>query len=326
MVKDSKPRAGSMAFYPRVRARRIYPRINFPKSEKVKPLAFAGYKVGMVHVIAKDPVQTSLSYNEDIALPATIIEVPPLLVVGIRVYEKTTKGLKVFSEVWTKNLPPEIKRKIKTLNPHDIDKKLKEIENSLDKIEKVRLIVATQPKISGVRKKKPEVFEIEVGGNAKDAWEYAKQKLGKELDISEVFEEGVLVDVIGITKGKGTAGPVKRFGVKIQTRKAKKKRRHVGTLGSENPAKVLYTVPQAGQLGFQQRTEYNKRILKIGNGQEINPKSGHHKYGLVRTKYVLIHGSVPGPKKRLIILREAIRPHKLKKVIYPIKEVVYERG
>lgn len=326
MVRYSKPRAGSLAFYPRVRARRIYPRIKFPKSDKVKPLAFAGYKVGMVHVIATDPVQTSLSYNQQITMPATIIEVPPLFVAGIRAYKKTTKGLKSFCEVWAENLPKEIKRKIKTLNPKNSEQKMKRIEENLSNLEKIRLVVATQPKKAGISKKKPEVFEIEIGGNPKEAWEYAKKKLGKELSIDEVFEEGVLVDVIGITKGKGTAGPVKRFGVKIQTRKAKKKRRHVGTLGSETPAKVLYTVPQAGQLGFQQRTEYNKRILKIGEGKEINPKSGHHKYGLVKSKYVLLHGSVPGPKKRLIVLREAIRPHKLKKIIYPIKGVVYERS
>ena len=147
--------------------------------------------------------------------------------------------------------------------------------------------------------------------------------LGKEIKPSDVFREGELVDVISITKGKGTAGPVKRFGVKIQTRKAQKKRRHVGSLGSERPGKVLWTVPQAGQLGFFRRTEFNKRVLKIGeDGKEITPKAGFKRYGVVKSNYIIVEGSVPGPKKRLIMLRPAIRAWRYKYLPVEIKEVI----
>jgi large subunit ribosomal protein L3 len=61
-------------------------------------------------------------------------------------------------------------------------------------------------------------------------------------------------------------------------------------------------------MGYQQRTEYNKRIIKIGQETEdINPEGGFLHYGLVRNNYVLIKGSIPGPVKRIIRFRPAIR-------------------
>jgi large subunit ribosomal protein L3 len=173
-------------------------------------------------------------------------------------------------------------------------------------------------------KKTPEIFELEVGGkDVKEKFEFAKQLLGKEIKASDVFKQGEYVDAIAVTKGKGTAGPVKRFGVFVQSRHAKEKRRHVGTLGQEEPGKVRYTVPMAGQLGFQTRTELNKRILAMGEkGEEVTPKSGFKGYGVIKGNYMLIEGSVPGPKKRLIRLRTAIRPLKVKMLIPEIREVV----
>ena len=61
-------------------------------------------------------------------------------------------------------------------------------------------------------------------------------------------------------------------------------------------------------MGYQQRTEFNKRILKIGeNGAEITPAGGFLNYGVLRNVYVVIKGSIPGPAKRLIRIRPAIR-------------------
>jgi large subunit ribosomal protein L3 len=63
-----------------------------------------------------------------------------------------------------------------------------------------------------------------------------------------------------------------------------------------------------GQLGYQQRTEFNKRVLKIGdNAAEVTPAGGFLHYGLLKSPYVLIKGSIPGPVKRLIRIRPAIR-------------------
>ncbi len=321
MPKEKRPRRGSKAFWPRKRARRIYPRIkSYPEIEKVKPLAFAGYKAGMKSVVLIDNNKNSPSYGQEITMPVTVIECPPLFVCGFRIYTQTTKGLKSFTEVWTEKLPKEIERKVKIGKVKDNSKK---IEENIDKIKEIKLIVCTQPKISGLGKKTPEIFEIPIGGkDIKEKFEFAKNVLGKELSIDEVFSNGELVDVIAVTKGKGTAGPVKRFGVKIQPRHAKEKRRHIGTLGTQSPGKVRPTVPQAGQLGFQTRTEYNKRILLIEDGQKIVPKGGFKHYGITKSKAILIHGSVPGTTKRLVVLRCAIRPTMPRILPLEIKEVI----
>ncbi len=325
MVRFKKPRRGSLAFWPRKRTRRIYPRItSYPEVEKVKLLAFAGYKAGMAQVIAVDAQKDSPTYGQEIAIPVTVLDCPPLRVIGMRVYESTVKGFRAFCEAYAKDLPKDLERKVK-INPRE--ENLKEIEENLDKVSKLRVIVATQPRLSGVRKKKPEVFEIEVGGkDIKEKFEYAKSLLGKEVKVSDVFREGEYVDVIGVTKGKGTAGPVQRFGVKIQVRKAKKKLRHVGSLGAEGLGRVLPTVPMAGQLGFFRRTEYNKRVIKIGNGEEVNPPGGFKRYGVIRGSYVLLEGSVPGPKKRLVVVREAIRPPKVRFSPVEVKEIIKGGG
>jgi large subunit ribosomal protein L3 len=64
-------------------------------------------------------------------------------------------------------------------------------------------------------------------------------------------------------------------------------------------------------MGFHQRTEYNKRVLKIGrDGKEITPKGGFIRYGIIRGPYMLIEGSIPGPEKRPIKLRYPARPPK----------------
>ena len=64
-------------------------------------------------------------------------------------------------------------------------------------------------------------------------------------------------------------------------------------------------------MGYHQRTEFNKQLMKIGGeGSEITPKGGFLNYGDVVNSYVLIHGSVPGPAKRLVRLRDPTRAPK----------------
>ena len=323
MPEVKKPREGSLAFYPRKRAARIYPNIDtYPSLEKIIPLAFAAYKVGMGHIIALDLRKNSPTYGLQISVPVTILETPPLKVIGVRVYCKTAKGLKALDEVYAKDLPKELERKTKIKSNYS-EQKVEEIKKLSDKVSKVRIIVATQPRKSGIGKKKPEVFEIEIGGESvKEKTEYALTLLGKEISANEIFKEGEIVDVIAVTKGKGTQGPVKRFGIKIQGRKAKGKRRHVGSLGQERPGKVRWTVPMAGQMGFQTRTEFNKRILMFGNGNEINPKGGFKRYGIIKSSFVMLEGSVPGSKKRLVMIRKAIRSKELPILPYEIKKIV----
>ncbi|MGC8836215.1 MAG: 50S ribosomal protein L3, partial [Infirmifilum sp.] len=121
---------------------------------------------------------------------------------------------------------------------------------------------------------------------------------------------------------KGFQGVVKRYGVKEMPRwhKHRKGHRRIGSVGPQGPSIMFYT-PFAGQTGFHQRTEYNKRIIKIGEvaKENINPAGGWPHYGLVRTKFILIEGSVPGAIKRLVKLRYPIRllkPLEAPKVVY----------
>jgi large subunit ribosomal protein L3 len=189
----------------------------------------------------------------------------------------------------------------------------------------VVLVVYTQPKLSGVGKKKPEMFEIAIGGKKEEKMAFAKGILGKEINIEDVFKEGNQVDIHAITKGKGLCGPVKRFGIGRKGHKSEKNRRNPGSLGPwRGQVNVMWKIAHAGQTGYFQRTEWNKWLIKIGKKPEdINPKPGFHKYGLVKNTYIIFKGSIGGPKKRLIRFNNAIRPNrKIPKEAPAIKQVI----
>lgn len=100
---------------------------------------------------------------------------------------------------------------------------------------------------------------------------------------------------------------MKRFGIKVRTRKNKLKMRHLGTMGPVTPSRVLPgAIAQAGQMGFQTRTEFNKRLIKIGN-EGVKVRGGFVNYGEVEKKFIFIEGSVPGSKKRLVFFRKSFR-------------------
>jgi large subunit ribosomal protein L3 len=306
MPQRNRPRKGSKAFYPRKRARRIYPRTtSWPDSKEIRPLGFAGYKAGMSHAIMIDNNPNSTTKGQQISRSITVLDCPPISVLGFRCYTNNKSSFDAFSEKMDKNLSRKLKFPKKTKT---VDEQLTKIPKNISKIS---LICNTRPTF----KKKPEVFEISLGGSVDDQLQYAKEVLGKDIKVSDVFKEGDLVDVSAVTKGKGWEGPVKRFGIKTHGRKAQQMARHTGSLGQCEPGKVRWTVPQAGQTGYQTRTELNKRILKISNNFSVN--GGFLNYGNILGDYIFLDGSVPGPKKRLIRLRQAIRPKK----IHPVEIV-----
>lgn len=315
MAKHRRPRRGSMAYYPRKRARSIVARIRrWGEGEKPQLLGFAGYKVGVLHVVKIEDNPHSPLHGQEVVKVATVIETPPLRTVAIRVYSKTPYGLKSLSEIWAKQIPKELERVFTTPKKAIFDKQSKEIDKLINEINEVRILAATQPRNSGLGKKKPELLEIKVGGKPRDALTYALSILGKEVAVSEVLSAGQYVDVFSITKGKGFQGVIKRFGVKEMPRwhKHRKGSRRIGTVGPKRPA-IMFTTPFSGQLGFHQRTEYNKRVLKVEDkpSPDINPQGGWPHYGIVKSSYILLEGTVPGPAKRLIKIRFAIRPPKV---------------
>jgi len=309
MAKRHRPRRGSLAFSPRKRARSETCRV---KREELavgrKIQGFAGYKAGMTHLILTDDNPHSLTKGMEIAVPATIIETPPMRVEGFRLYKNTNYGKRAVTETWTGAAAGEGGGDLHLGAIEEIIKKADD-KQALS----LHLIASTAPEVvNSVPKKKHDLLEIKMSGEVEQDLEYAKEVLGKALKVNDVVKEGDFIDVTAVTRGKGTQGPVKRWGIMIQNAKARRsgKGRHVGSIGGWTPRRVRWRVPQLGQTGYQQRTEYNKRIMKIGdNGEEVTPKGGFIKYGIVRNEYVLLKGSVPGPKKRFVRLSHAIRPH-----------------
>lgn len=302
-----------MQYWPRKRAKRIYARVrNWAASKEAKLLGFAGYKVGMTHLVINDNRKASTTKGMSISCPATIIECPPLKPVSIRFYKSTQYSSKLVSEVMADNFDKELKRKI--ILPKKKDTK-KEIPNDYDYI---RLVVHTSPGRTGLGKKMPEIFEAAIGGNKEDQMKYAQEKLGKEINVSEVFKEGQQLDIHAVSKGKGVQGPVKRFGVSLKQHKSEKGQRRVGSLGGwKAQGHIMWRVAKAGKMGYHMRTERNKWLLKIGNGAEIIKNGGFENYGIVKNAYILIKGSVTGPKKRIVRLNEALTPNRLVPVEAP---------
>ncbi|MCX8183052.1 MAG: 50S ribosomal protein L3 [Crenarchaeota archaeon] len=314
--KQSAPRHGSLAFRPRARFKRLTPRIRFwPEVEGgARLLGFAGYRVGMTHGFTIDTSDSSPFKGKEVFTPITIIETPPLSIVGVRLYGNSPQGLRVIWEGWAKNLPGNIKRRIGSLANRKEAEEPRVPEDIAEKTREVRVIVATQPNLAGLGKKTPEVFEIGVGGGSVgERISYAISLLGRQVNAKDVLNEGAYVDVFAVTKGKGFQGVVKRFRVKILDRKSNKTRRGVATLGPWKPAGVMYTVPRPGQMGFMQRMVRNLQVLKIvENPSEINPAGGFHKYGVVRSQAIILNGSVPGTPKRLVKIRVSARKHDVK--------------
>jgi len=312
--RTKAPRRGSLAYLPRKRAKHPTGRVRYwPDVELDSPglIGFSGYKVGMNYVYLLDETRGSPNYGQEIIVPVTIIEAPPVLVGGVRAYSPTDNGSKAFTEVWATELPKDAERS--PSKPKNPPTSFQKIEESLTEISEFRAILFTQPHLAHVPQKKPEVFEVKVsGGTLDDQLQYLAGILGKEVQVSDVFKAGQFVDVIAVTKGKGIQGPVKRWGVKKRRHKARKTVRGIATLGPWSPHYVMYTVPRAGQMGFHQRTERNKRILKINAaGEDVNPKGGFPHYGIVKSSSIFLKGSVPGPAKRLLKLRYAEHPPSL---------------
>nr|WP_303716960.1 50S ribosomal protein L3 [Methanoculleus marisnigri] len=316
MPKINRPRRGSLAYSPRKRAKSPVPRYgSWPEYTGAPAVqGFAGYKVGMTHVIMVDDHKSSPTEGKDVMVPVTVVEVPPMRVAGVRAYGEDTYGKHPLTEAWTTELDEELSRRVNVPKNHDTAAALDTIKSAIGegRVAELYALAYTRPmELTGVPKKVPDLMEMRIaGGSLDEQIAYAAGILGKEVTISGNLEVGEFVDVTAITTGKGTQGPVKRWGVQVRKRKHSRggKKRHIGTLGPWHPHHVRWQVPQSGQMGYQQRTEFNKRIIKIGtNGDDITPAGGFLHYGLVRGPYVLITGSVPGPNKRLIRIRSAIR-------------------
>ncbi|GGJ13112.1 50S ribosomal protein L3 [Halobellus salinus] len=307
-----------MGFSPRKRAASEVPRIrSWPDDDGAPAIqGFAGYKAGMTQVMMVNDQANSPREGMEEAVPVTVVETPPMRAVALRAYEDTPYGAKPLTEVWGGEFDESLDRVLDLPNDDTFESDREDLRSAVEAgdVDDVRLITHTVPaEMRNIPKKDPDVMETRVGGGSlEERVDFALELLGDdgEHELSDVFRSGEYLDAAGVTKGKGTQGPVKRWGV--QKRKGKHARqgwrRRIGNLGPWNPSRVRSTVPQQGQTGYHQRTELNKRLLDIGSGSEPTVDGGFVGYGEVDGPYALIKGSLPGPDKRLLRFRPAVRP------------------
>ncbi len=305
MATTRNPHRGSLQFWPRKHARRPYPRIrHYAPLTETKLAGFAGYKAGMTHIFIADNRPHSMTKGKSITMPVTILECPPIRVAAIRLYKSSPTGLSVEGEVFASN-DKNLARKIR-IPKKENSGGISEAEKRIKECSDVRVNVYTQPHLAGIGKRRPEIFELAVGGKSvEEKFNYAKSILGKDIQLNDVFREGQQVDIFAVSKGKGTQGPVKRFGVSLRRHKSEKGRRGPANVGAWTGNRS-WPVAHAGRMGFHNRLEKNKWLIKIGEKpDEINVKGGFISYGKIKSNYALLKGSIPGATKRLIRLVNA---------------------
>lgn len=316
MASSSTRKRGSKQFWPRVRALKSTPVVNSWDS-KVLPkesnfLGFPVYKAGMTNVGLIDNFSHTLTKGTEINTAVTILEAPPIKVLSVKLlaldeYSNLQIVKEVSADIKDKNLSRKIdaQKKFSKATAEELISFAKEND-----VEELRVKIVTTPSATTIGKKKPEIIELAVSGSLEDQINFAISKLGTKVKVGDVFSGGELVDSHGITTGKGFQGAVKRFGVKLTSHKSEKTRRHAGNLGAWTPSRVGHTVPLAGQHGFHERTEWNKWIIKVSSNPEEVNGVGFRSYGLVRNDFLLVKGSIQGPKTRMVTLVRTTRPNK----------------
>jgi len=348
--KFEAPRHGSLGFLPRKRTSHHRGRVRaFPDDDDVAQpchfTAFMGYKAGMTHIMREANKPGSKIHKKEVVESVTIVETPPMTVVGLVGYVETPKGLRTLTTVWTEHLDDSLKRRFyknwynskkKAFTGYAkrlAEDKAKNGETELDRIKKycqvVRVLAHTDMKKIGLRQKKAHLMEIQInGGTVDQKVDFGKGFFERKFSVSDVFSANEMIDTIGATKGKGFEGVVTRWGVTRLARKTHRGLRKVACIGAWHPARVKYSVARAGQNGYHHRTEINKKIYRVGtasrteDGSEnlnasteadltkkfITPLGGFPHYGIVNEDYLMIKGGVVGTKKRVITLRKSCIP------------------
>ncbi|XP_036446191.1 60S ribosomal protein L3-like [Colossoma macropomum] len=347
--KFHAPRHGHMGFLPRKRSKRHRGKVrSWPKDDPKQPVhltAFLGYKAGMTHTL-REVHRTGMKVTKREEVEAvTIIETPPLIVVGVVGYISALKGLRNFKTIFAEHISDECKRRFYK-NWYKSKKKAftkyckkwqdetgkKQLEKDFALMKKycsvIRVIVHSQMRLLPLRQKKAHIMEIQLnGGTIAEKVDWARERLEQPVPVSSVFYQDEMIDVIGVTKGHGVRGVTSRWHTKKLPRKTHKGLRKVACIGAWHPARVGYTVARAGQKGYHHRTELNKKIYRIGKGvhvqdgkvvrnnastnydttqKTITPLGGFPRYGEVNNDFVMLKGCVVGAKKRVLTLRKSL--------------------
>jgi large subunit ribosomal protein L3e len=303
-----------------------------------------GYKAGMTHIL-RDVVKPGSKLHKKEAVEAvTVIETPPMVVIGLVGYIETPRGLRSLTTVWAQHLSDEVRRRFYK-NWYKSKKKAfqkysarayaensDDVKTELDRIVKhcqvVRVLAHTQTKLLNLRQKKAHLMEIQInGGSVADKVAFGHKLFEQRVPVNTIFSENEMIDTIGVTKGKGYEGVTTRWGVTRLPRKTHRGLRKVACIGAWHPSRVQFSVARAGQNGYHHRTEINKKIYRIGSAAKtedgvhynattqadltkktITPLGGFPHYGIVNHDFVMVKGCVVGPKKRVITLRKTLVP------------------
>ncbi len=309
MAAPKSPRKGSLQYWPRKRASKLLPSANWnaisSNNTSGNLKGFICYKAGMLSAAIKDNTDKSMTKGKTKIVPVTVLSCPKLKIFSIRFY----KYGKVAKEILSGNFDNELKKKVKLPKKKE---NLKADEIPSEGYDDIRVIVYSQVKKTGI-KKKPDMTELGLTGSLEEKIKFIKGNLHKDMSIQDVLKNEKIIDVRGLTTGKGLQGPVKRFGVTLKSHKSEKGRRRPGSLGPWHPSRVTYRAAMAGQLGMFSRVTYNNKIMKIGSQEELSNEDkmkNMKNFGDVKTDYVILAGSIQGPAKRSLIMTLPLRPTK----------------
>jgi large subunit ribosomal protein L3 len=324
MGRKQGPRKGSLQVWPRKRSHDLIPRTNWKpilarlsshltkstitnntSTLKTNFLGFIGYKAGMASAYVKDNTADSMTKNKRVIVPVTVIECPPMKILAVRFYKNGVASKEILNEILEKELKRTIRMPKNKINAKELLDKVK-----LEDFDDLHVVVYSDVKKTGL-KKTPDIAEIALSGSKQDKLDFIKANLTKDISVSEVFSKG-LIDIRGITKGKGFEGPIQRFGARLRFHKSEKGVRKIGSVGAWHPIGIRFRVPMAGQMGFHTRMCLNSSIVaskKFDSKDPIATRVFAH-YGNVKNDYIILRGSVQGSEKRQLLMTTALRPSK----------------
>lgn len=148
-----------------------------------------------------------------------------------------------------------------------------------------------EKKIKKAGLEKPPRFMREVEGEGDT--EEIEARMGKRIEVSEVFKVGDKVQVTGITKGKGFAGGVKRWGFKggPRTHGQSDRERAPGSIGrGTTPGHVVRGKKMAGRTGKNRKTIKGLQVVEIDEKEDV----------------LTVSGTIPGNRKGLVIVKKLV--------------------
>ena len=261
--KFSAPRHGSLGFLPHRHNSRHHGKIkSLPKDDPSKPVhltAFLGYKGAMTHIVWEVDRPGSKVNKKEVVEAVTIVETPPMVVVGIVRYVETPRGLWTFMTIFVEHISDECKRQFykkwhkskkttftKYCEKWQDDTGKKQLENDFNSMKNycqaIRIIVHTQMSLLPLCQK-AHLMEIQVnGGTVAENQDWAQEKLEQQVPVNQVLGQDGMIDVISVTKGKGYKGVTSCWQTKKLPQKTHRGLHKVAWIRAWNPACAAFSM------------------------------------------------------------------------------------